>query len=134
MAIAAALCWGCFLFVINAVNPEMTNWIGFALFYISLFLAIVGTAAIIGFLVRFIFLKKELAHSSVIIAFRQSILFALVLVVSLMLLAKNLFTWLNLVLLIAAISTLEYFLISSTAHSSRSIEPISPDNGQDNIY
>ena len=121
MLIATALCWACFLFVVNLVNPVTTNWLGFVLFYASLFLALAGTTAIFGFLVRFIFLKKELAHSLVIVAFRQSFLLALVLIVCLMLLAKNLFTWSNLGLLVVAVSCLEYFLISNTSHSIEQI-------------
>jgi hypothetical protein len=122
MLIATALCLGCFVFVVNLVDPETTNWLGFALFYFSLFLALAGIAAIFGFLARFIFLKRELAHTAVITAFRQSFLFALVLIIALMLLAKNLFTWINLGLLVAAVSFLEYFLISSSAHDSHNME------------
>lgn len=112
MLTTTLICWLAFAFVIWTVDPGMTDWLGFTLFYMSLFLSLVGTTAIIGFIVRFIGLKHELAFRSVRDAFRQSFLFALLIVVALLLLSKNLFSWLNLFFLVAGLSVLEYFLIS----------------------
>lgn len=112
MILASSICWAVFFFVVWTINPDITNWLGFALFYVSLFLALVGTAAVIGFLIRFVGLKKELVFRSVAEAFRQSFLFAFLVITGLMLASKNLFSWLNLVLLIIGLSVLEFFLIS----------------------
>ena len=112
MAITTAICWTAFIFILWTVNPEVTNWIGFLLFYLSLFLALIGSITIIGFLVRFIWLKHELVFNSVKIAFRQSFLFAFLIIAVLFLLSKDLFSWLNLGLLIVGLSVLEFFLIS----------------------
>lgn len=112
MTIMTFVCWLAWLFVVLTVNPEVTNWIGFFLFYLSLFLALTGAAAIIGFIIRFIGLKQQLAFRSVREAFRQSFLLASLIVISLMLMAHHLFTWLNLIFLIVGLSLLEFFLIS----------------------
>jgi len=112
MTFATLIAWGIFGFVLFNINPLITNWIGFSFFYVSLFLALLGSAALIGFLVRFVILKKELAFRLVAEAFRQSFLFSLFVVASLLLLSKDLFSWLNLLLLIISLSVLEYFLIS----------------------
>jgi len=112
MIIATLACWGAFLFILNTVNPEITNWLGFILFYSSLFLAISGLAAIVGFLIRFWFLKQKLAFYSVNSAFRQSFLFALLIISILLLLANELFTILNVLLLVVIITLIEFFLIS----------------------
>lgn len=112
MSITTILCWFAFIFVLWSVNPGITNWIGFLLFYLSLFLSLVGTGALIGFVVRFVGLKHELAFRSVGDAFRQSFLFSFLITAVLFLLSKNLFSWLNLVLLIIGLSVLEFFLIS----------------------
>jgi hypothetical protein len=106
------ICWLAFSFVLWTVNPEATNWLGFLLFYSSLFLSIVGTSAIIGFIIRFVGLKHELAFRSVRDAFRQSFLLAFLIVAILFLLSKNLFSWLNVFFLIVGLSVLEFFLIS----------------------
>lgn len=112
MSVLTAVCWGIFLFVANLIDPTATNWVGFALFYFSLFIALSGVAALSGFLIRFVALKKELAFNLVKIAFRQSFLFALFLTVALFLRANHLFNWLNLLLLVLGFSILELFLIS----------------------
>jgi hypothetical protein len=112
MSLSTAFCWLVFSYVIWTVNPEITNGLGFGLFYLSLFLALSGTAALAGFLIRFVFLRHELAVNAVKIAFRQSFLFAGFIVAALFLLSRNLLTWLNLLILIIGLSTLEFFLLS----------------------
>jgi hypothetical protein len=112
MSVLTAVCWGIFLFVANLIDPTATNWLGFMLFYFSLFIALSGIAALSGFLIRFVALKKELAFNLVKVAFRQSFLFALFLTAALFLKANHLFNGLNLLLLILGFSILELFLIS----------------------
>lgn len=112
MIFTTIVCWFAFGFIIITVNPEVANWVGFSLFYVSLFLSLVGTMAVIGFLVRFMGLKQELAFRAVRDAFRQSFLFAGAVVAILFLLSINLFSWLNLILLVIGLSVLEFFLIS----------------------
>jgi len=112
MAIATLICWGVFVFILRTVDPTTTNWLGFTLFYLSLFLSLSGTAAIIGFLIRFVELKRELVPFSVKTAFRQSFLFAFSILAILFLSAHNWFTWLNLFLLVVGLSLLEFFLIN----------------------
>jgi hypothetical protein len=112
MIIATLACWGAFIFILNTINPEITNWLGFVLFYSSLFLAVSGLASIVGFLIRFWLLKQKLAFYSVNSAFRQSFLFGLLVISVLLLLANNLFSIFNVLLLVIIITLIEYFLIS----------------------
>jgi len=112
MFLTTAICWSAFAVVVNIVNPEATNHVGFSLFYVSLFLSLVGTSAIIGFLFRFIALRKELVFRQVIIAFRQSFLFSGAIIAALLLQSQGMLTWYNAFFLIAALTVLEFFLIS----------------------
>jgi len=112
MTALTALCWLAFIYVSRLVNPETTNATGFFLFYLSLFFSLIGAAAIIGFLVRFVFLAHELAMAKVKIAFRQSFLFSGFVVALLALLAHGLLNWLNLIILIVGLSALEFFLLN----------------------
>ena len=112
MTILTLICWGAFVYVLFTINPDSTNWIGFSLFYVSLFLSLVGSSALLGFTVRFVALKQILAFRSVKEAFRQSFLFAALVVLSLFLLSQGLFTWLNLAFLVMGLSILEFFLLS----------------------
>ncbi|MFH1745119.1 MAG: hypothetical protein ABH881_03050 [bacterium] len=121
------ICWLAWIYVLFTINPEETNWIGLVMFYISLYLSIVGTAAIIGFTARFVIFSPRyeaseeedgggrhqiLAFHSVKEAFRQSFLFSLLLIASLFLQERGLFSWVNLLFLVAGISILEFFLLS----------------------
>ena len=110
-ALATAVCWTVFLFVSSVINPELTSWLGFLLFYLSLFMAVSGTASLIGFLIRFVALKHELAFYAIKITYRQSFLFALFIIAILVLLSQDLFTWLNLFMLIAVFVIAETFMI-----------------------
>ena len=112
MGIMTGVCWAAWAYILWMVNPEVTNWIGFVLFYASLFLALVGSAALLGFVVRFVGLKQELAFRLVKEAFRQSFLFASLIIISLILLSQDLFTWMNVIFLVLGLSLLEYFLLS----------------------
>lgn len=112
MSVLTAICWGIFIFVASLVDPLSTNFIGFGLFYFSLFLALTGTGALIGFLARIISRKKELTFNLVKLAFRQSFLFSLFIISLLILKAYHLFNWLNLALLLIIFTILELFLIS----------------------
>jgi hypothetical protein len=112
-AVATAICWTVFLFVSSLINPGLTSWIGFLVFYLSLFLALSGTACLVGFLVRFVALKRELAFYAVRTAFRQSFMFALFIIAILVLLSQQLFSWVNLGLLIAVFAIAEMFMVHS---------------------
>jgi hypothetical protein len=111
MIFATLVCWGILAGVVITVNPDSTNLPGFALFYAALFLALMGTSAIFGFLLRFALLRQQLAFRSVSEAFRQSFLFSSLIIFALFLLSHHLFTWLNIGLLVAAIALIEFFLI-----------------------
>lgn len=112
MSILTAFCWGIFFFVTSLVDPTATNWLGFVLFYLALFISLIGTTALVGFILRFIALKKELAFNLVKVAFRQSFLFSLFVIIILILKSQSLFNWLNLLLLMVIFTILELFLIS----------------------
>ncbi|HZJ41824.1 MAG TPA: hypothetical protein VFD51_02300 [Patescibacteria group bacterium] len=113
MSFLTATCWGIFIFVASIIDPFATNWLGFLLFYISLFIALSGLSTLLGFLIRFVILKKGLAFNLVKLSFRQSFLFSLFLVFALFLQANNLLNWINSIFIILGFSVLELFLIGS---------------------
>lgn len=106
------VCWGVFAGVVFMIDPNTTNWPGFAMFYAALFMALIGSTAIIGFLIRFALFRQELVFHAVSEAFRQSFLFSILIVAALFLLSRHLFTWLNISFLVAGLALLEFFLIS----------------------
>ena len=106
------------MFVAGLVDPETTNWLGFLLFYAVLFMALSGSIFLLGFILRFVALRKELAFNLVRNAFRQAFLLALFIIFLLILKSQGLFTWLNIGLLFIIFTVLELFLaIQKTNHS-----------------
>jgi hypothetical protein len=112
MLFMTLVCWGVFAGVVFMIDPNTTNWPGFVMFYSSLSLSLLGTSAIFGFILRFWFLKQQLAFRAVGEAFRQSFLFTILIIASLFLLSHHLFTWMNITFLIIGLALLELFLIS----------------------
>ncbi|MCX6792539.1 MAG: hypothetical protein NTY12_00780 [Candidatus Falkowbacteria bacterium] len=111
MIIATLIAWLGFGIVVLTVDPQTTSWIGIALFYITLLISLSGSAAIIGFIVRFLFLKHELVARSVIVAFRQGFLAAVMITIIMFFLSHKLFNTLNVILLILGVTTLEFLLL-----------------------
>jgi len=112
MGLLSVLAWSIFILILNIIDPLATNWLGLSLFYVSLFLSLSGTAALLGFFVRFVALRHSLVFYAVSNAFRQSFLFALFISISFLLLSLELFTWLNISLLLIIFVILELFVTS----------------------
>ncbi|MDX9778722.1 MAG: hypothetical protein RBT30_00540 [Patescibacteria group bacterium] len=112
MGLLSILAWGIFILILNIIDPLATNWLGLSLFYVSLFLSLSSTAALLGFFVRFVALRHSLVFYAVSNAFRQSFLFALFISISFLLLSLELFTWLNISLLLIIFVILELFVTS----------------------
>jgi hypothetical protein len=113
MLVITIILWGIFATMMNMIDPDITNWVGFLLFYLSLFFAVAGTATIFGLLFRFKKFKRKMPIIYVKMAFRQSFLLSALVVISLFLAAHSLFTWFNLFLLIIILSITEFFLSNS---------------------
>jgi hypothetical protein len=113
MGFSTILCWASWLIVIFYVTPDSGN-LGLFLFYASLFLALAGTFSIIGFFIRYWFTSEEKLFKHIGIAFRQAILFSVLLTGCLILQSAHLLTWWNALLFILFLSILEtFFLIRS---------------------
>lgn len=112
MTISTLLSLVIWAYVLLNINPQQTNALGLTLFYISLGLSLVGLFSLIGFGVRKLVIKKEVDFRQVYISFRQAVFISLTLIIVLILQSQRLFTWLNVLLLVVALTALESFLIS----------------------
>lgn len=112
MTLLSLFLWFIFVFLARAIDPEITNWVGFVLFYSSLFLALSGSLTVFGFFTRSLFSRKNLKINLVRTSFRQSFLFSFLFISILFMLAENLFSWLNVIIIILILSILEYIFMS----------------------
>lgn len=112
MLLSTALCWLGWLSIVGAVDPMNAGWIGFFIFYAALCLSLIGTFAVIGLAARSLLHRHEPVSRHAATSFRQSLLLTAFLAGSLLLQSHALLTWWNLLLFIATLTVMEFFLIS----------------------
>ena len=120
MSLGTGLCWIAWFFILFSVDPIQAGRLVFFFFYVSLFMAVVGTFSVLGFLIRrWVVKDDELVFRHVKRTFRQSIFIAAVLIVVLMLLSNRLLAWWNLVLLLGLCIFLEAIVFTNRKFSNR---------------
>jgi hypothetical protein len=114
MLAATILAWTAVGLIVTTVDPEDTLPAVFGVFYASVFLAVAGTFSVIGFVLRLALLRKpQLVSRQVAVSFRQAILLATLVVAALALQSRELLTWWNALLVVAALTLLEFFFVSA---------------------
>lgn len=113
MATATAACWIAWAVVLFNVDPDVAGAPGFALFYVSLFFSLLGGFFLLSFAIRRAMDKQELEYKLVGVSFRQSFFFAGLLVLALFLQGSSLLTWWNFLIIIIALTLVEFFFLSS---------------------
>lgn len=111
MSLLILVSWSCLGIIIFQLNPEITNFFGFLLFYFALFLSILGILAIIGVIIRARF-SKDLVTKQVVVSFRQAVWLSLLIVFFLVLQSLNLIRWWNVTIFILFLALLEFFFLS----------------------
>jgi hypothetical protein len=110
MSLSTLVCWLTLLGIIFNIDPEEAGILGFFLFYLALLLSLIGTLALLGFLIR-IKTSEEPTFRKVVISFRQAIWFSLLIVFFLSLKAQDLLRWWNVSLFILFLVLLELSFI-----------------------
>ncbi|MFH0829073.1 MAG: hypothetical protein V1907_02745 [Candidatus Kerfeldbacteria bacterium] len=115
MGIGTAISSASWIIVLMFIDPETIGFVGVALFFVSFFLMIFGIASIVGFVVRRLFQRYEVAFKLVAISFRQAILIALMLSGTLFLQSRRLFTWWTSIPLLVFLSLVEAFFVARSS-------------------
>lgn len=107
-----ALAWGAWLVLLFTTDPTAGAPIIF-LFYASLFLALLGAFAVIGFCVRVYLMKQtEVVLRQVKRTFRQGALLALLMCIALFLSHVQWLRWWLLAVVITALGAWEHFFLT----------------------
>lgn len=101
-----------FLLVVTKINPENTNFIGFLIFYLTLFFTLSGTFSLFMIAMRWIFIKNLAFFTNIKISLRQSLLFSSTIVSFLILKSINVLRWWNIILIIGIVVGVELFSTS----------------------
>jgi len=112
MTLITLVCWVAWLVVLFYLNPFEAGFVGLLLFYISLFFALFGSFALLGFFLRVWFSKEQIIFRHLGIATRQSLWFSVLLVSTLLLQGSGFIRWWNILLLIIFLTLLEFFFLS----------------------
>lgn len=113
MLFGSSLGWLGWFLTMWLVDPFEASTLEKSFFYISLFLALVGSFSVIGLLVRrYIVKRDELIFRHVKNAFRQSVFIAVIIIFTLILQSLNLLTWWNAPILVVLVVLIELSLFS----------------------
>ena len=112
MLIATIACFFGFVAIISFFDPSKGGILAILLFYLSLFLFLVGLFSLLGLFTRILFIRDQIVFKKVTISFRQAIWFSLLISICLYLKSLNLLNWRNALLLIFALLILELFFMS----------------------
>lgn len=111
MAVGTVACWIAFWLVITSLDPTHASWLVVGFFYLTLFLALVGSFAIMGVVFRLYLLRHDAVFRQVMIAFRQAFSFSFLIIAALFLQHEQLLYWWNMVFLIGALTLIEFAVL-----------------------
>ncbi len=120
MSAATFIAWAIWGVVIFYFDPNQAKLTGYVLFYSSLFLALLGTFSVFGFIIKAKILKKdEIVFRHIKRTFRQGLFFSLFIIISLFLAQFKLLTWWNFSLLITFYVFLEGLLFTNRKYQNK---------------
>ena len=94
MSLGTIICWIAWVFILFNIDPVQADFLAFTFFYSSLFLALLGTFSVIGFLFRRRVIKEdEIIFRHVKRTFRQGIMLSTWTILFLFLQQIKLLTW-----------------------------------------
>ena len=118
MTIATLAMWVAWLFVLHTIDPLQSGLTGFVLFYLTLFVALLGTTVLSGSLIRSWVHPDELLYRQTLRSFRQGFILSGLFICSLWLFAFEAMRWWTILLLIILFSLIELFFVSKQSKRS----------------
>lgn len=119
MAAATALSWCVWILTIFYFDPDTVGAVGLLIFYVSLFLSLLGTVSTIGFLIRMRLIQNdELIFRHIKKTFKQGFILSIFVIGTLILLQNSLLTWWNFVLLAALYLFIEGIIFTNRKHQN----------------
>ncbi|MFA5127587.1 MAG: hypothetical protein WC457_01110 [Patescibacteria group bacterium] len=117
---ATIISWLIWLTVILFFDPNAAGFLGFAFFYVSLFLSLLGTFTLVGFIIRAKIIKNEDAvfrHMKK--NFRQGFIFSVFCIIVLILAQIKLLTWWNFALLVTLYAFTEGLIFTNRKYQNQ---------------
>ncbi len=119
MSIGTVFCWAAWVYILFNTSPNDNNIISLISFYLSLFMAIVGTFSVIGFTLRRLIIKDDdVVFRHVRHTFRQGTILGTAIILALILLSQELLFWWNAILLAIFFLFVEIIIFTNRKHSN----------------
>lgn len=115
ISLGTALAWASWFVVLIFIDPEQSKFFGLTLFFSSLFLALLGSIYFLSYWLRNRIFGIELSFKNLAVSTRQAILFTVLIITTLWLQSQQLLTLYNEILLVAALTVIEFFFIIKRA-------------------
>jgi hypothetical protein len=112
IGLAALVSWLAYYLVVEKLDPFASTGLAMALFFVSLFFALTSTFTIVGFYIRVWFNKNEIYYDHINVSLRQGILLAMISLGCLLFQLLGALTWWSGLLLIGAITMIEFYLVA----------------------
>jgi len=110
IALAGLISWVAFWLVIEKLDPFESTGLAVGLFFISLFFALTSTFSIAGYYIRRWLNKNEIFYGHINVALRQGILLSTITLGCLLFQLLRVLTWWSGLLLIGAVTMIEFYL------------------------
>ncbi len=112
MTLATLSAWIAWIFVVNSMDPTQSGLIAFLLFYLTLFMAMLGTSVLFGTLIRIWMRPNELLYRQTLRSFRQGIMLSGLFFSTLFLISFEVLRWWTILLLLVLFSLIELLFVS----------------------
>ncbi len=123
IVISTVISFFSWLITLSRFDPEKIAFLGFLIFYFSLFLWLSGLIFLFTNFLKKIFFKKQLLYYRVRNSVRHAIFFSILILIWAFLKSQNLFRWWNILTLIIILTLLEFFFISCQKQQGQSYGP-----------
>ena len=109
------LAWIGWLLVLFKLSPYQTLGLSLAFFYVTMFIALSATFAVVGFYFRVWLFKNEIFYRHINVALRQGILLSLIAVFCLIFQMMRVLSWWSGLLLVVISVLLEFYFSAKDA-------------------
>jgi hypothetical protein len=112
LIVVTIVSWALWFLVVTFIDPSTGASLALSLFYLTLFLSLLGTLTLLGYGLRLLTARQEMTRQRLNIALRQGVLFSLLVNICLFFKAHDKLSLITVLLTILILSLIEFFFLS----------------------
>ncbi len=112
MGIGTGLAWIAWIIILQTVNPDEAGFLGLIFFFVTMFLALIGTLSMLGLLYRIGLRKRtDMVLKEVRVAFRHALLLSGIAIIALWFSSQDWLRWYTVVGFLLIVVAIEYLFL-----------------------